>query len=104
MPSRPALASRLRKPHLTPSQPESSLGIIWINDGIDGYCTLPGETSVQDDLDVGSPNSGEQMVTCSRDLENFARLWVYIGGLQTALTSGNIQVGLQWQSGFTGTD
>src|ERR1017187_7066039 len=86
-----------------PTGPEPSLGIIWINDGIDGYCTLPGETSVQDDLDVGSPNSGEQMVTCSRDLENFARLWVYIGGLQTALTSGNIQVGLQWQSGFTGT-
>ena len=57
---------------------------------------------VQDDLNVGSPNSGEQMITCTRDLENFARLWVYIGGMSQALSSGNIQVGLKWQAGYTG--
>jgi len=45
-----------------------------------------------------NPNYEGGKVTCTRDLENFARLWMYTKGLCQAITSGQIVVGLEWQS------
>ena len=78
----------------------------WINDGIDGQSPDPGESQVQDSLDPVNEASGNPVqtnaqkldVTCERDLENFARLWLSIGGLSQAISSGNITVGLEWHS------
>jgi len=90
-----------------PTGPESSLGIIWLNDGVDGNDTVSGDVgqadlTVQADLNplTGKPNclQSPAHVTCTRDLENFARLWLSIGGLSQAITSGNITVGLEWHS------
>ena len=72
----------------------------WINDDIDGFSTVAGETTVQDSLNpsTGTPNSQQGIVTCARDLENFTRLWLSIGGLSQAISSGQITVGLEWHS------
>ena len=89
-----------------PRHSEPSLGIIWINDGVDGQSPDPGEGLVQDSLDPineasGIPvktNAQQHDVTCERDLENFARLWISIGGLSQAISSGGITIGLEWHS------
>ena len=84
----------------------------WINDGIDGNSPIPNESTVQDSLDpldsngnwlptnsqAGAVTGVPGVVTCTRDLQNFARLWMSIGGLSQAITSGNITVGLEWHS------
>jgi Alpha/beta hydrolase of unknown function (DUF900) len=86
-------------------QPESSLGIIWINDDDDTETTTTGSadnkiTTINevDTVPALAPDFSKHMIVSQRNLEDFARLWVYVGGLQAALTSGNIQVGLKWQS------
>lgn len=91
-------------------QPGSSLGIIWLNDGVDGNSPLsnrsPGSLTtsgdtVQADLAPGTapgPNYQQGYITCTRDLENFSRLWLSIGGLSQAISSGGITVGLEWHS------
>ncbi|HTB79777.1 MAG TPA: fibronectin type III domain-containing protein [Opitutaceae bacterium] len=72
----------------------------WINDGRDGFSTVSGETDVQDALDpsAGPSNSQQNQITCTRDLENFTRLWLSIRGLNQAISSGQITVGLEWHS------
>ncbi len=77
----------------------------WLNDGVDGYSSAPGEGMVQDDLAGGVPNWKGGQINCTRDLENFARLWINLNGLQSFLTSSTntVQIGLKWQTGFTGT-
>ena len=82
----------------------------WINDGVDGNSPLsnrsPGSLTtsgdtVQADLAPGTapgPNYQQGYITCTRDLENFARLWLSIGGLSQAISSGGITVGLEWHS------
>ncbi len=91
-------------------QPEPSLGFIWINDGVDGNSSLSNRTpssltssgdTVQADLAPGTapgPNCQQGYITCTRDLENFSRLWLSIGGLSQAISSGGITVGLEWHS------
>src|ERR1017187_6139247 len=107
------LSSRLRSEERlgekAPWHSEPSLGFIWINDGIDGNSTLsnlslsslPTGDTVQADLAPGTasgPNCQQGYITCTRDLENFARLWLSIGGLSQAISSGGITVGLEWHS------
>jgi hypothetical protein len=75
----------------------------WVNDGVDGFSTARGEPTVQEDLDpdptTGAiPNYQQDSITCTRDLENFARLWLYTTGLNNAISSGHIIVGLEWHS------
>lgn len=71
----------------------------WVNNDRDGYSTDVGETTVQDDLDPssGSPDSSKTAIACTRDLEDYARLWLYIGGLIDAVRSDNIQIGFKWR-------
>ena len=81
--------------------------VFWLNDGVDGpdtTSTYSGETTVQVSLNPipGSLNYEQNEVTCTRDLENFARLWLYIKGLSAAINptlgSSPITVGLEWHS------
>ena len=78
----------------------------WVNDGHDGYCQVAGETTIQDALEPtdGSSNYEAFFATCERDLENFARLHINIGGLQDAIASGNITIGLEWHSNTGGAN
>jgi alpha-tubulin suppressor-like RCC1 family protein len=70
----------------------------WVNDGIDGFDS----SGVEKDLNpaTGIPNCQQSppQITCSRDLENFSRLWLYMKGIDQAVASGTIIVGLEWQN------
>jgi hypothetical protein len=61
--------------------------------GLGGY-------NIQDDLNpadyAGSLDWNLDTIPGTRDLEDHARLWLYIGGLQTALANGNLAIGLKW--------
>lgn len=54
----------------------------------------------QDDLAVTSATEDwkDDSPDCARDLEDFARLQVYIGGLHEAVRSGQIIIGVKWGS------
>jgi len=63
----------------------------WCNDDDDG--------DQGDVVPVSSPNCGDQfMAGGRRDLEDFARLHLFIGGLHEAIVSGKIKVGLKWKN------
>ncbi len=77
----------------------------WVNDGADGYSSAPGESTVQDDLDLSdhTANCDQDEITCPRDLENFARLWIDLKGTVDALkTQQNgknaLRIGLKWEN------
>lgn len=65
----------------------------WINDDDDGNSNSDGEQ-------VGSNRKdyADGIIKNVRDLEDFTRLQIYIGGLQEAIASGNIKVGLKWKN------
>jgi hypothetical protein len=70
----------------------------WLNDDID----LPNvyETNVEDDDNPanysGNLDFNSDTIRCVRDLEDHARIWLTIGGLQSAIANGTIAVGLKW--------
>lgn len=72
----------------------------WINDDIDRSHTVDGNDIEEDDL-FESPNGkldwDDGQINSKRDLEDFARLKIYLGGLQDAVTQGTIKVGLKWK-------
>jgi hypothetical protein len=70
----------------------------WLNDDVDG---IPGYED--ESLDLRFPDYTGTYIMSRRDLEDFARLHVYIGGLQDAVSSGQILVGLKWKTGYTGS-
>ena len=62
----------------------------WINsDNDSGNEEQPG---------VGPQDSSSNVIVSMRDLEDFTRLQLYIGGLQDAVFNGDIQVGLEWRT------
>ena len=62
----------------------------WINsDNDSGNEEQPG---------VGPQDSSSNVIVSMRDLEDFTRLQLYIGGLQDAVFNGDIQVGLEWRN------
>src|SRR5205814_4143494 len=65
-----------------------------INDGTDGKPIAPAETEQIPPLHAD--NSLHQIVS-KRNLEDFARLWMDVGGAQDALSWG-IQIGLKWKN------
>ena len=66
---------------------------------------------VNDDDDSGDvENTGStwkdsysDSITSKRDLEDFTRLWINVGGLQEAISAGTLKIGLKWKnsSNFT---
>ena len=44
------------------------------------------------------PDFKNDKIVNKRDLEDYARLWFFIGGMQDAIATGNIQVGLKWKT------
>jgi pimeloyl-ACP methyl ester carboxylesterase len=78
----------------------------WINADDDGEVIsadgqqIPLET---EQVPATASDYGRHKIVSKRNLEDFTRIWVYIGGLQDAIVAGNIQVGLKWQAGYTGT-
>ncbi|MGA2051707.1 MAG: hypothetical protein ABSH19_00205, partial [Opitutales bacterium] len=97
----------------------SLLGINWLNDDVDRYHTVDtwlgsgfGGYYIQDDLNpanfTGNLDSDLDYIPGTRDLEDHARLWLTIGGLQSAISNGTIAVGLKWvpfgNATFNGTN
>jgi hypothetical protein len=78
----------------------------WVNDDHDkGHQVHSSGTSTvyeEDDLNDSIKDYDSDSIQYKRDLEDFTRLWIYIGGLQEAISQGNIQVGLKWKN-VTGT-
>jgi hypothetical protein len=62
----------------------------WCNDDFDSQDA--------DYPDASSKNTQDQKINCKRDLEDYARLHVNIGGLQEAIAGGPIQVGFEWRN------
>jgi hypothetical protein len=72
----------------------------WVNDGqnvAEDTAALYG-----DQVPSGSANYLAGTINLKGDLENFTRLWIYTGGLQSAIQSGAIKVALQWQNVTSG--
>ncbi|MCE0496914.1 MAG: hypothetical protein LV481_03060 [Methylacidiphilales bacterium] len=66
----------------------------WVNDGqntAEDKAALYGSSASPANDTLG-------YINYKADLENFARLWIYTGGLQSAIKSGAIKVALQWQN------
>ncbi|MDZ4787689.1 MAG: SpaA isopeptide-forming pilin-related protein [Blastochloris sp.] len=62
----------------------------WLNDDDDSdEKDHPGSTT---------RDSNDMVINSKRDLEDFARLNIYIGGMQESILSGQIRVGLKWKS------
>ncbi len=69
----------------------------WVNDGTDW---VNPESGVQEDENPanGAPNWTNGKISYTRNLENFARLWLYTKGMNSAIASGQIVVGLEWDA------
>jgi hypothetical protein len=69
----------------------------WCNDDDDknaqGTETVP----------VANPDNQDNHIGSLRDLEDFAKLHIYLGGLQEAIANRDIQVGLEWRNTSGGT-
>jgi len=51
---------------------------------------------------VKTKDSSKKQIVSKRNLEDFARMWIPVSGLQDSLASGKLQIGLKWKSGYTG--
>jgi pimeloyl-ACP methyl ester carboxylesterase len=71
-----------------------------LTDGTDGRPIGPAEDEAVPPL---HPDYSLHQIISKRNLEDFARLWIYIGGIQDAISSGKIQVGLRWKNVTPGT-
>jgi hypothetical protein len=70
----------------------------WVND--DDDVSADGD---ENDADSTTKDCTNDAIDNKRDLEDFTRLWFYIGGLHEAISQGNIQVGLKWKNVTSGT-
>jgi alpha-tubulin suppressor-like RCC1 family protein len=78
----------------------------WLNDDDDTELNLPelgGNPTEAEKVPAPRPDSSLHQIVSKRNLEDFARLWIYIGGRQDAIVSGEIQVGLRWKNVVPGT-
>lgn len=78
----------------------------WLNDDDDTETTDTGNVIIPNESDYvpsdGTPPPADYLkhkIVSSRNLEDFARLWIDLSGLQSLITSSaGIQVGLKWGS------
>lgn len=70
----------------------------WLNDDHDAV--FDGE---EHDFEVsGNEDWKNNEIGCKRNLEDFTRLWFFLGGLQATIEKGDVQVGFSWKN-VTGT-
>ena len=62
----------------------------WCNDDNDG-------TGNGAELLGGAADSSDMEIRSKRDLEDFARLWLRIGGLNKEIAAGTVKIGLKWR-------
>jgi hypothetical protein len=70
----------------------------WINDDYDGIFSNAQEAE-EDDLeatDAQSEDWRDNVIGVRRDLEDFARIHLFVGGLQDAFKNGDLSLGLKW--------
>ncbi len=72
-----------------------SLEFIWSNDDDD--------RSDKDHIESSKKDWADSEINSIRDLEDFARLNIYIGGLQDAVLNGSLKIGLKWKNIQSGT-
>jgi hypothetical protein len=74
----------------------------WINNNHDGYgniWNLTSVDSVQEDLDPSTGNDAtSNSISCTRDLEDYARLWINTQAINQDLQNGNLLLALQWEN------
>ncbi len=78
----------------------------WLNDDDDTELLLgPNIPLESDTVPVVTADYTKHKIVSQRNLEDFARLWINLSGLQDMITGPNpsIQIGLKWQDGYTGT-
>ena len=81
----------------------------WLNDDDDtelnhnGNGGEPTDPTEEEKVPAPRPDHSLHQIASKRNLEDFARFWIYFGGLQDAISSGNIQVGLRWKNVVPGT-
>ena len=63
----------------------------WINDDDD-------QADGTEQVPVVTPDNADALIDGKRDLEDFTRLHLYIGGLQDAIRNGDIQVQMEWKN------
>ena len=68
----------------------------WLNDDRD-------DSENSETIGSSTKDSDNMTIDTKRDLEDFTRLWINIGGLQDALSSGQINVGLEWKNVTAGS-
>ncbi len=72
----------------------------WVNNDHDAVREMDNDglttTTVQDDLDDLTKDCADDAILCTRDLEDFTRLHLRVGGIGDLLKSGKIRLGLQW--------
>jgi hypothetical protein len=66
------------------------------------WCNDDDDSNEEDHPDSSTTDSADNEITSLRDLEDFFPLHLYIGGLQDAIKTGTIKVGLAWRN-VTGT-
>jgi hypothetical protein len=62
----------------------------WLNDDNDGVVN-------GSEVLGGLADSSDREIASKRDLEDFARLWLRIGGLHKEIAAGTIKIGLKWR-------
>ena len=66
----------------------------WCNDDNDG-------TGNGAEFVGGPEDSSDTEIASKRDLEDFARVWLRIGGLHKEIAAGTIKIGLKWRNSTT---
>jgi alpha-tubulin suppressor-like RCC1 family protein len=78
----------------------------WLNDDDDTERDAEesgGNPTESESVPAPRPDYSLHEIVSKRNLEDFGRLWIYLGGLQDAIVSGNIQIGLRWKNVTPGT-
>jgi len=74
----------------------------WINDNHDGFgniWNLTSVDSVQEDLNPSTGNDAtSNSISCTRDLEDYTRLWMNVQGITNELQNGTFLLALQWEN------
>ena len=65
----------------------------WLNNDNDGLPNSEGEF-----VPATSPDYADGILQTARDLEDLARLWIYLGNLHEQMGGGSYQVSLSWRS------